>query len=68
MATLRIPRIKEYRALYTKKVSVDTLEKIDKISAELDVAKWVIIDKVLSEALGTKTKNAIDIKKWLKCK
>lgn len=66
MAKIKLPKIPTHKALYAKKVDVKTMDKIDKIVEELDVSKWMVIDSLLSSALGIKTKNPLDLKKWLK--
>jgi len=65
---IKLPKIQTHKALYSKKVDVKTIDKIDKIVKKLDISKWIVIDKLLSEALGIKTNNALDLKKWLKVK
>ena len=67
-AKIKLPKVPTHKALYAKKVDVKTIEKIDKITEELQVSKWLVIDKILAEALGTKTKNKLDLSKWLKTK
>lgn len=63
---IRLPKIQTHKALYAKKVHVNTIEKIDKIYNETGLSKHLIIDKLLSTALGTKTTNSIDLSKWIK--
>lgn len=62
----RVAKKKTHKPLYAKKVDMKTYKKIDSIVEALDVSKWVVIDKILSEALGIKTNNPIDLSKWLK--
>ncbi len=56
---------KTHKPLFANKVDNKTHAKIDKITAETGVAKWFVIDKLLSEALGIKTNNKLDLSKWL---
>lgn len=55
-----------HKSLYAKKVDIRTWDKIDKIVKKTEMSKWRVIDKILSEALGIKTKNELDLSKWLK--
>jgi len=58
---------KPYKALYAKKVNDKTYAKIDKIVKSTGVSKWMVIDKILSEALGVSNpSNRLDLSKWLK--
>ena len=67
-AKIRLPKVPTHRALYSKKVDIKTCDKIDLLTKKLDVSKWCVIDKLLSEALGIKTNNALDLSKYLKIK
>lgn len=67
-ARIKLPKVPTHKALYAKKVDIRTMEKIDKIVEKLDVSKWAVIDKLLSEALGIKTNNSLDLSKYLKLK
>ena len=65
-AGIILPKIPTHKALYAKKVHVKTIDKIDKIYNETGLSKHLIIDKLLSTALGIKTNNSVDLSKWLK--
>lgn len=60
-----VPR---HKALYVRKVDSRSLTKIERIVGELDLPKWVVVDAILSQALGVKTKTPLDLGKWLKIK
>jgi len=63
---MRLPKVPTHKPLYTKKLDIKTMEKIDSLVQKLDVSKWMVVDSILSTALGIKTKNPIDITKYLK--
>lgn len=67
-AKIKLPKVPTHTALYAKKVDVKTMDKINKIVEKLDVSKWSVIDKLLSEALGIKTNNPLDLSKFTKVK
>lgn len=54
------------QALYARKLDSKVHTKIDKIVKETGVAKWLVVEKVLADALGVKVKNKIDLSSWLK--
>lgn len=59
---------KTHKPLFCNKCDVRTIDKIDQIAEELEVAKWMVIDSILSSSLGFKSKNSLDLSKWLKVK
>jgi len=65
---IRLPKIKTHKSLFANKVNMQTHEKIDAIVEKTAVSKWMVIDKILSEALGIKTNNPLDLSKWVKTK
>lgn len=59
--------IKTHRPLMLTKVNVKVIEKLDEIASKNDgIAKWVIADSILSNALGIKPAHDFDVKKYLK--
>lgn len=57
-----------HKALYAKKIDAKVIDKIDVIAKNLQVSKWLVVEKLLSQALGVKNKNPLDLAKWLKLK
>ena len=54
-------------AMYLRKMNEKVHKKIDKIVEETKVPKWMIVENLLSNSLGIKTKkNGLDLKKWLR--
>ena len=62
-------RAKTHTSLFANKVDNKVHKQIDKIVDATGVPKWMVIDKLLSSALGVKTTNSLDLSKYLKgCK
>ena len=59
-------RAKTHTSLFANKVNNKIHKQIDKIVDATGVSKWMVIDKLLSTALGTKTDNKLDLSKWTK--
>jgi len=59
-----IPRIKKFKPLYSKKITVEAIEKIDYIANVLGVSKWRVIDKVICSGLKVESENVLNLKKW----
>jgi len=57
---------KTHKSLFANKVDKRIHKKIDKIVKDTGVAKWVVIDKLLGNALNVKTTNPLDVSKWVK--
>ncbi len=66
MKAIRLPKVPTHNALYANKVDLKTIKKIDSIVKKTGVSKWMIVDKLLSSALGVKTNNKLDLSTWLK--
>lgn len=55
------------KALYVRRIDERTSKKIDRISKETGFAKTIIVNKLLSDALGVPVKNnLLDLKRWVK--
>lgn len=65
-AGIILPKVPTHTALYAKKVDVKAVKKIDKITNDLGVAKHLVINSIICEALGIDNKSRLDLKKYLK--
>lgn len=52
--------------MYIRNLDKKIHQKIERISKETNVAKWLVVEKLLADSLGVKTKNKLDLSKWLK--
>ena len=52
-------------ALYLRQMNDDVKAVLDDKAKALGVAQWLIVEKVLENALGIDTSNTIDLNKWL---
>ena len=55
-----------FKPLFVKKFRGKTNKKLEKISKDTGLAKWLLIDHIVSTSLGIETESKLDLKKWLK--
>ena len=54
------------KPLYTRKLDPKVHKKIDAIVKKTGLTKWLIVEALLAKTLKVKTKNDLDLSKWIK--
>ena len=56
--------MKTRSSFYCRQMSDEVLAKLEKKATELNVAKWLLAEKILEDGLGIKS-SGIDVAKWI---
>ena len=58
-------KIKTRSPLYLKNISDEVNEKLNVKASELNIAKWLLVEKVLEDYLGIKNTDSIDVTQFV---